>query len=73
MSTTVHLHGDHERHDDSARYFCRVHGWVAVPQSNAAIHFTPEVYREMLSVGLIKPNGLQTFKARRVHDFAGTS
>lgn len=132
------LHGDYELHDDSARYFCRTHGWVTVRRMNSAIYFTddhklgclptldtvavavdlmralvsaghgwvsvfwdrgwgdggeiaeisiieggngqnpralitPEVYAELCSDGLIKPNSLQTYKARRVHDFAEQS
>lgn len=30
---------------------------------------TKEVYKELLATGVIEPNTLQTFKARRLHDF----
>lgn len=28
-----------------------------------------EIYRELLDSGVIRPNSLQTFKARKLHDF----
>jgi hypothetical protein len=32
-------------------------------------YITKSVYKELLSSGVIEPNTLQTFKARRLHDF----